>query len=369
MSPENTDLTHQSKLYKSKILNRLNQLFINFGNNFFPMIQRVKTFTKFLLFLALGIFLLWLTTRSFGENEIQKLKDLITHADVKVVIFCSITLLFSHFIRAVRWKMMIDPLGNQPRTFNVFCAVLAGYFFNLLFPRLGEVMKCTLLSKYEKVHVDKLIGTMVAERLVDLICLIIVIIMTVFTQLDLVGNYAAELTTSMKTKFQFSNTALIIIIGTLILCITILFKLLHVSKNHPKLFKLKEIIKGMIEGLLSIRKVKNIPLYLIYTATIWFCYLASIRIGFHGMENLSSLGWVPSLSVLTFGSFAMIATQGGIGAYQLAVQKTLMLYEMDAVNGLAFGWLLWLVQTLILFIVGPLSIMMMYILNKKSPSQ
>jgi hypothetical protein len=193
--------------------------------------------------------------------------------------------------------------------------------------------------------------------------------MTVFTQLDLVGNYAAELTTSMKTKFQFSNTALIIITGTLILCITILFKLLHVSKNHPKLFKLKEIIKGMIEGLLSIRKVKNIPLYLIYTATIWFCYLASIRIGFHGMENLSSLGWVPSLSVLTFGSFAMIATQGGIGAYQLAVQKTLMLYEMDAVNGLAFGWLLWLVQTLILFIVGPLSIMMMYILNKKSPSQ
>jgi hypothetical protein len=184
-----------------------------------------------------------------------------------------------------------------------------------------------------------------------------------------VGNYASELASNMKVKFQFSNTALILIALSILLFITLLVKLLHVSKNHPKLFKLREIVKGMIEGLLSIKKVKNIPLYLLYTATIWFCYLASIRIGFYGMENVSSLGWVPSLSVLTFGSFAMIATQGGIGAYQLAVQKTLMLYEMDAVNGLAFGWLLWLVQTLILFIVGPLSVMLMFFMNKKSPSQ
>lgn len=333
------------------------------------MIQRVKTITKFLLFLTLGMFLLWLTTRSFGENEIQKLKDLITNADIKIVIFCSITLLFSHFIRAVRWKMMIDPLGIQPRTSNVFFAVLSGYFFNLLFPRLGEVMKCTLLSKYENVHVDKLIGTMVAERLIDLICLIIVIVMTVFTQLDLVGNYATELTTAMKAKFHFSNKIYVFITVAVILFIFLLVKLLQVSKNHPKLFKLREIVKGMIEGLLSIKKVKNIPLYIFYTTTIWFCYLASIRIGFYGMQNLSILGWVPSLSVLTFGSLAMIATQGGIGAYQLAVQKTLLLYEMDAVNGLAFGWLLWLVQTLILFIVGPLSVLMMYILNKKPSSQ
>ena len=332
------------------------------------MIQRVKTITKFLLFLAIGIFLLWLTTRSFGANEIQQLKNLIIHADVKVVIFCSITLLFSHYIRAVRWKMMIDPLGNQPKTSNVFFAVLAGYFFNLLFPRLGEVMKCTLLSKYEKVQVDKLIGTMVAERLVDFICLIIVILMTVFTQLDLVGNYASELAASMKARFQFSNSTILIISASFILVAVVLINILLAQKNHPKLFRLKKIIQGMIEGLLSIRKVNNISFYIIYTTSIWFCYLASIRIGFQGMENLSSLGWVPSLSVLTFGSFAMIATQGGIGAYQLAVQKTLMLYEINAVNGLAFGWLLWLVQTLILFIVGPLSIMMMYLFNKKSPA-
>lgn len=329
------------------------------------MFQRVKTIAKFLLFLSLGMFLLWLTTRSFGDKEIQHLKDLITHADVTVVFICSLTLLFSHFIRSLRWKMMIDPLGIKPKTSNVFFAVLAGYFFNLLFPRLGEVMKCTLLSKYEKLHVDKLIGTMVAERLVDLISLIIVILMTILTQLDLVGNYAAELTNSMKAKFQFSQTTWMSLMIAMLLITIIVFKLVRASKSHPKMARLKEIVKGMIEGLLSINKVNNLPLYIFYTVAIWFCYLASIRIGFYGMEQISILGWVPSLSVLTFGSFAMIATQGGIGAYQLAVQKTLLLYDIDAVNGLAFGWLLWLVQTVILFIIGPISVLSMYLLNKK----
>ncbi len=311
------------------------------------------------------MFLLWLTTKSFGEKEIQQLKDLITHADVTVVFICSLTLLFSHFIRALRWKMMIDPLGIKPKASNVFFAVLAGYFFNLLFPRLGEVMKCTLLSKYEKLHVDKLIGTMVAERLVDLLCLIIVILMTILTQLDLVGNYAAELTTSMKSKFHFSQTTWMTLLIAIVLITILVFKLVSASKNHPKMVRLKAIVKGMIEGLLSINKVHNVPLYIFYTISIWFCYLASIRIGFYAMEHLSILGWVPSLSVLTFGSFAMIATQGGIGAYQLAVQKTLLLYDIDAVNGLAFGWLLWLVQTVILFIIGPISVLSMYLLNKK----
>ncbi len=329
------------------------------------MIQRVKTISKFLLFLLFGLFLLWLTTKSFGKREINELQSLIKNADVTVVIICSITLLFSHLIRALRWKMMIDPLGKNPKTSNVFFAVLAGYFFNLLFPRLGEVMKCTFLSKYEQVPVDKLIGTMVAERLVDMICLIVVILLTIFTQIDLVGNYANELVYALKLKFQFpTSTWLIVLISSSIL-FYLLIRLFQVSKNHPQLNKLKELIKGMAEGLLSIKKVKNFPLYLFYTISIWFCYLASIRIGFYGMENLTGLGWVPSLSILTFGSFAMIATQGGIGAYQLAIQKTLILYNINQVNGLAFGWLLWLVQTVILFFVGPLSVLLLYLLNKK----
>ena len=333
------------------------------------MIQRVKTISKFLLFFALGMFLLWLTTRTFGEREIQELKKLIKNADITVVAVSTIILLFSHYIRALRWKMMIQPLGINPKSSNVFFAVLAGYFFNLLFPRLGEVMKCTFLSKYEKVPVDKLIGTMVAERLVDLICLIMVILATILTQIERVGNYAGELGNMLREKLNLTPTSWGIGIMLLLLVIYLMVKLFKASKNHPGLFKLKELIKGVIEGLLTIRKVNHFPLYILYTVSIWGCYLASIRIGFYGMEALQLLGWVPSLSILTFGSFAMIATQGGIGAYQLAVQKTLLLYDINEVTGLAFGWLLWLVQTLILFIVGPISVLLMFILNKKNSSK
>lgn len=333
------------------------------------MIKRVKTISKFLLFLGLGIFLLWLTVRSFGEKEIQQVKDLIFHANFTVVVFCSGILVFSHFIRALRWKMMIEPLGRSPKRSNVFFAVLAGYFFNLLFPRLGEVMKCTFISKYEDVPVDKLIGTMVAERLVDLICLIVVIALTILTQMNLVGSYALELTRLLEKKFHFTPLIWTLIVTTIVLVLVLTLKLFNVSRNHPKLFKIKEIIKGMLEGLLSIRKVKSLPSYIFYTVLIWFCYLISIRIGFYGMSSLSDLGWIPSLSILTFGSFAMIATQGGIGAYQLAIQKTLTLYQIDQVSGLAFGWLLWLVQTLILFLIGPLSVLMLYLLNKKHQKQ
>jgi uncharacterized protein (TIRG00374 family) len=333
------------------------------------MIQRVKTISKFLLFFALGMFLLWLTTRTFGEREIQELKNLIKNADITVVAVSTFILLFSHYIRALRWKMMIQPLGINPKSSNVFFAVLAGYFFNLLFPRLGEVMKCTFLSKYEKVPVDKLIGTMVAERLVDLICLIMVILATILTQIERVGNYAGELGNMLREKLNLTPTSWGIGIMLLLLVIYLMVKLFKASKNHPGLFKLKELIKGVIEGLLTIRKVNHFPLYILYTVSIWGCYLASIRIGFYGMEALQLLGWVPSLSILTFGSFAMIATQGGIGAYQLAVQKTLLLYDINEVTGLAFGWLLWLVQTLILFIVGPISVLLMFILNKKNSSK
>lgn len=330
------------------------------------MINRVKTISKFLLFFALGMFLLWLTTRSFGEKEIQELKQLIKNANIQVVATSTAILLFSHFVRALRWKMMIRPLGCNPSSTNVFFAVLAGYFFNLLFPRLGEVMKCTFLSKYEKVPVDKLIGTMVAERLVDMLCLIMVILATILTQMDRVGNYASELSQLLRAKLNLTPLSWGLAILFIVLIIFSLVRLFRVSKNHPRLFKLKELIKGMIEGLTTIRKVSHFKLYIIYTITIWICYLASIRIGFYGMGELQILGWVPSLSILTFGSFAMIATQGGIGAYQLAVQKTLVLYGINEVTGLAFGWLLWLVQTVMLFIVGPASVLLLFIFNKKT---
>jgi len=233
--------------------------------------------------------------------------------------------------------------------------VLTGFFFNLLFPRLGEVMKCTLLGKYEKIPVDKLIGTMVAERVLDLICLVLVIFLAISTQIDLVGGYAKELWDQIISRINASPSAILFFVLLLISIAGIGYLIYLKARHSSLLLRIKDWIKGIVEGLISVRKVENKLWFITCTLAIWFLYLSSIRVGFYAMQELVQLGWVPSLTILTFGSFAMIATQGGIGAYQFAVQKTLLLYGVKEVSGLAFGWLLWSVQTVMLFITGPVS--------------
>lgn len=328
--------------------------------------KRIKTVLQFIIFLSLGVFLIWFSSRSFTEDEITKVKQLVFNAKMGVVTPCIIILLLSHYCRAIRWKMMIKPLGKQPKTINVFLAVLTGFFFNLLFPRLGEVMKCTLLGRHEKIPVDKLIGTMVAERVIDLICLIVVIVLTISTQMTLVGTYASELFDQVTSKIKTSPGSLVFIFSTFLGLFLLIIWLFKRSAKSPLSLKVKELVRGVAEGLSSIRKVENPLYFLLYTLAIWFLYLSSIRVGFYALADLVQLGWVPSLTILTFGSFAMIATQGGIGAYQFAVQKTLMLYGINEVSGLAFGWLLWSVQTVMLFFTGPISLLLLFTLNKPS---
>lgn len=323
---------------------------------------KTRQIIQFTLFLALGLFLLWYTTASLSQEEVQKVEELVLKANLSYIFPCIGALLLSHYIRAVRWKMMLDELGPQPAITNVFLSVLIGYFLNLVFPRLGEIAKCTLLSKYEKMPVDKLIGTIVAERFLDLICLIIVIFLTIVTQFEQVGAYAKELTQHFFSKFSDSSSTLMV---AFILLTVFSIAIYWIFKKSTWLNSLITFLGGLKEGLFAIGKIKKKWQFIAYTILIWFLYLLSIRIGFYSLLETSTLSWVPSLTILTFGSFAMIATQGGVGAYQLAVQKTLTIYGIAEVIGLAYGWLLWLVQTIMLLVVGPVSMFLLFFFNRK----
>lgn len=324
--------------------------------------SKTKQIFQFTLFLALGLFLLWYTTASLTEDDMQKVEDLVLKANLSYLIPCIGALLLSHYLRALRWKLMLDKLGAKPGIVNVFLSVLVGYFLNLLFPRLGEIAKCSLLAKHERMSIDKLIGSIVAERLLDLICLIVVIALTIGTQVSKVGNYASELTEKLIGKANDSINSFLVF---LFLTLFILAGFYWLFKKSKWLIKVKSFFTGLKEGLFSIGKIENKGRFYIYTFLIWFLYLLSIRIGFYSLLETTTLSWVPSLTILTFGSFAMIATQGGVGAYQLAVQKTLTLYGIQEVIGLAYGWLLWLVQTVMLLFVGPISMFLLFLLNKK----
>lgn len=323
---------------------------------------KAKQGIQFVFFLSLGLFLLWYTTSTLTDEDIKKVKELVFKADLFYVFPSIGALLLSHYIRSIRWKMMLDELGTKPKLTNVFLSVLVGYFLNLVFPRLGEVAKCSLLGKYEKMPVDKLIGTIVAERILDLICLLLVIALTIVAQLDQLGTYAGELMDKLLSKAnQSANMALLFITFFLLL-----FSLGYWFFRKSKwLNSLQSFFKGIKEGLFVIRKIEKKRMFLLHTVLIWFLYLLSIRIGFYSMLDTISLSWVPSLTILTFGSFAMIATQGGVGAYQLAVQKTLSFYQINEVSGLAFGWLLWSVQTFMLLVVGPIALFLLFFFNRK----
>lgn len=327
------------------------------------MRRKLISAVQYILFLGLGLLLLWYSSRNLTSAEISMMKDSIKGAEYWVALPAGLVFLASHYSRALRWKILMEPLGFQPSTKNTFIAVMLSYFFNLLVPRLGEVMKCTILAKYEKTPVDKLVGTMVAERAVDVISLLIVFFITLVFQIDLLGAFAAkEYGHVLQLRFNpYSIVTLVILFVLVVIFIRfLLMRYAHIGFIQ----KTKHLLSGIWAGLTSIRYVKRKGAFIFHSIFIWSMYLFSIRLGFLALSSVSHLGLYPSFTILSFGSIAMIVTQGGIGAYQLAIQKTLTLYGIPEVQGLTFGWLLWLFQTILVIFSGILLLLFLPVLNK-----
>jgi uncharacterized membrane protein YbhN (UPF0104 family) len=327
----------------------------------------LSVIVQYVIFLGLGIFLIWWTTKNLTEDEIHQLKEALRGAHYLLVIPAMVMLMLSHYSRALRWKILMEPLRIRPTTANTFFAVMLGYFFNLLVPRLGEVVKCTTLARYEKAPVDKVIGTMVAERAIDFLCLVAVILVTVLLQTDIAGPYVmGELRKAYASKGGASGYLGALLILLALGVVFFIFRWISRKFSGNKIVaRVRAMVLGVWQGLTSVRQVQRKAAFIGHTIFIWTMYLMSIRLGFLAMESVAHLGLRPSMTILSTGSLAMIVTQGGIGAYQLAVQKSLALYGIDAVNGLAYGWLLWAVQTVMVLVAGLVCLLILPIYNRK----
>jgi uncharacterized protein (TIRG00374 family) len=329
------------------------------------MNKKILSLLQYLFFLGLGLFLLWLTLRKSDWNTIWK--D-IASSNFIYLIPATLFLLISHFSRALRWKILIEPLGYKPGTANSYLTVLIGYWANLAVPRLGEVLKCTMLSRYEKIPADKLVGTIVAERAIDVITLLVLFFITVVIQYDIIGDFTFSLLSSF-----FSRTSGELAAGRLILVLLLLFAglgglifLFKKKKENPFVVKVKKVVKGVLQGLTSIRYIKNKTGFIFHTISIWLMYLLSTYMGFFAIQGLSHFNIEVACSVLTFGSFGMIIpSPGGIGSFQYAVQQVMLLYDVSPAKGLSLGMLIWLAQTGIVIIAGTISFMVLPIINKK----
>ncbi len=306
---------------------------------------------KFIFFLALGLFFIWLAVKDFNTREWQHILEVFREAHYWLLLPILIIGFFSHFFRALRWRLLIRPLGHEPGIWNIFGAVMTGYLANLAVPRLGELVRCGVLSRQERIPVNQVIGTMVAERVIDILTLFVVILLTLFTQPDKIKHFFYRNIWIGFTDSFFSGRwiwgILILFLAGLLIWGTVRFS--RKTRWHGNLVNL---IKGIREGILTALKLPEKKLFFAYTFLLWLCYLCMILIGFYCFNSTSSLGLNAALSVLSFGSIGMALTQGGLGAYQLLVEKTLNLYGIGNAYGFAFGWLSWLAQTGLIILLG-----------------
>ena len=328
--------------------------------------KSVLNIIQYAFFLSLGIFLLYVSARSLSTENKQQLINSLKSANHWMIILPMLVLLLSHYIRALRWKILIQPLGYTPSSINTFFATMLGYFFNMLVPRLGEVMKCTMLAKYEKIPADKLIGTMVTERMVDALCLLIVFAITIVTQFGIINNYAAEKLSMLlyDTDGNLKIFRIIIILSIFAAFILLIVWILKKNASSPVVIKITAIVKGIWAGITSILRLKNKWLFIIQTILIWALYILSVKAGFYTMKEVVHLDIGAALSIISLGSVAMIATPGGIGAYQYFIQELLPLYGIGKGPALGFGWILWLAQTGIAIFGGLICLILLPIVNR-----
>jgi uncharacterized protein (TIRG00374 family) len=327
--------------------------------------KRILALVKFLIFLGLGIFIVWWMAKGIDDEGWAQIRLSLSKARFILILPVFILLILSHYFRALRWKMLMEPLGYQPSTFNVFNAVMVGYMANLAFPRLGEVLKCTLLARYEKTSPDKLVGTIVAERAMDLVCLMVVFFLTIVVQVDIVGQYALDLWQKLSENSNTSYPLLLLILVFFAVIFIVVKKWINKHPDNNLLQKISGVMKGIWQGLVSIRYVKRKGIFILHSIIIWTLYYMGTRIGFYAISEVEMLGSREALSILSFGSVGMIVTQGGLGAYQYAVQETLHLYQIDKVIGFTYGWVLWIAQTAVILLGGLFSLMVLPVFNRK----
>lgn len=319
------------------------------------MKKPILTIFQYLFFLGIGIFFVWLSIKNIDHEKWLKIKDAIARSKHWLIIPAFIILFMAHYCRAMRWKILMEPLGYYPSNFNIFAAVMIGYLVNAGVPRLGEVVKCTLLARYEKVRADRLVGTIVMERAVDVVCLLIVFFAALIFQERIIGEhvYAKFSTVFEDNTGHTSVLKTIMILSSIIIFIILVYFLLKRFGHIDAVAKIKNVLKGILHGLSSIRLVKHKGMFLFWTLFMWALYLAGTTIGIYALQETAHLGIGGGLTTLAFGSIGMIVTPGGIGAYALIVSQLMGWYGLNPDTiGNALGWLLWSVQTLIILIGG-----------------
>jgi uncharacterized protein (TIRG00374 family) len=332
----------------------------------------MKSALRYIISLGLAGGLIWFV---FKDINLADMLSRFAQADWRWIALSSFLLLCAHVTRAWRWGMLMEPLGYKPKLFNSSISVLTGYFANYIVPRMGEVTRCGTLYRLEKIPVNLSFGTVVAERIFDVIILLGLIGLNFVLEFDRLSSFFTDI---FQSKIQGNGQATsgpgVILILAGVVLLTIIVAAIVILKNdslknrilqNPIVQKITAFLTGMLEGLLSVRKLKNPGLFFLSTAIIWICYYLVSYVLFFCIPETSQLGVLAGLTLLVVGSIGMAApTQGGIGAYHLLVGSVMILYGLTQKDGITLATFIHGTQMLFMLVVGALAFLYVLIQNK-----
>lgn len=332
------------------------------------MKKKIFRTLRFILFLSIAGILLYF---AFKGVDFTLLWHSFTHANyffILVYLFFGFTSLFT---RAYRWNLLIEAMGFSPTFLNSFYSLNTGYMANYAFPRLGEITRCVSLSRKEKIPVDKLFGTVIVERVIDLIMVAILLVLLIVFRFDFFGTWLNEhifgpLVEKLNASIGGAWKLLVLLVGIPVILVLVYYIFRERFSRIHFIQKIKSFIKGIFDGLKTIYKLKRRGAFLLHTCLIWLSYWAMTYAAVFSLPETSVLKPIDGLFLLIVGSFGFILpAQGGIGAYHLITALGLTLYNVPREAGLTYATITHGAQMIMLILLGFISFMILFSFKKK----
>ncbi|MCB0472612.1 MAG: flippase-like domain-containing protein [Flavobacteriaceae bacterium] len=321
------------------------------------MNKKIRKILITVLPIALGVFLIWNFLSRLTPEDKKAILNSFKTANYWWVALSLLLGMLSHLSRAYRWKFLLQPIGYKPRFANAVMTILMAYLVNLGIPRAGELARATAISKYEDVPFQKALGTIIAERIADVIMLSIIVGIAFVMQADLMEQYLFKdsASGSVKSLLAIAFLLLIAFIGYRII----------LRAKHPFLIKIKDFVNGLIEGAVSIFKMKNKWRFIFHTVFIWVMYVLMFYVVSFALPETTHLPFGAIVVGFVVGGISMALTNGGLGSYPIFVASVLIMYHIEDNPARAFGWIMWTAQTLMILLFGGLSFLFLPIYNRR----
>ena len=319
------------------------------------MNKSLITFLKIAIPLGLGVFLIYYSYSKFTPQQLEEISAYFKKADYTFVILSVVFSLLSHISRAYRWNFLLEPLGYKPRLLNNFMAVSVAYIMNIFIPKSGEVSRALIINKYEDVPFDKAFGTIISERVVDLIFLF------GFTTIALLLQFN-------KLSEFLLNVLPIHIIYNLIAVLSVFLVLFLLALKFSKSSIIKKILRffsGLKDGVLSILKMKKNGSFIVHSFLIWGLYLLSFYTATFALNETSTIAFSTLIITFVVGSFSFAFTNSGFGSYPFFVAGILAIFSIPETVGTAFGWIVWTSSIASIVFFGGLSLLILPFYNKE----